>query len=76
MQASWILKATLLQNKNKVISAIKFGFCYLLIICTNGVKTKFIGAPVVGPKKKVIQVSMSLNTNLRGPRQIWVSKIN
>jgi hypothetical protein len=31
---------------------------------TNGVNAKFIGAPIVGPKKKAIWVPKSLVTNL------------
>jgi hypothetical protein len=42
----------------------------------NGVKTKFIGTPIVGPKKKAIWVPKSLVTNLQGPKQVWVPKRN
>ena len=43
---------------------------------TNGVNAKFIGAPIVGPKKKAIWVLKSLVTNLGGPKQVWVPKKN
>jgi hypothetical protein len=45
------------------VSLIKFDSCYLLTKGVNGVKAKFIGAPIVGPKK-VIWVPKSLVTNL------------
>ena len=41
---------------------------------TNGVKAKFIGAPWMGSKKKVIWVPKSLVTNLQGPKQVWLLK--
>jgi len=43
---------------------------------TNGVYAKFIGAPIVGPKKKAIWVPKNLITNLGGPKQVWVPKKN
>ena len=42
----------------------------------NGVKVKFIGTPIVGPKKKAIWVPKTLVTNLQGPKQVWVPKKN
>jgi hypothetical protein len=43
-------------NKNKQlnISSIKFDSCYMLVKGANGVKAKFIGTPIMGPKKKAI----------------------
>ena len=41
---------------------------------TNGVKTKFIGKPWMGSKKKVIWVPKSLVTNLQGHKQVWIPK--
>jgi hypothetical protein len=42
----------------------------------KGVKAKFIGTPIVGPKKKAIWVPKSLVTNLQGPKQKWVPKLH
>jgi hypothetical protein len=36
----------------------------MLVKGANDVKAKFIGTPIVGPKKKVIWVSKTLVTNL------------
>jgi hypothetical protein len=47
------------------VSSIKFDSCYLLTKGANGVKAKFIGASIVGSKKKVIWVPKSLVTNLK-----------
>jgi hypothetical protein len=35
------------------VSSIKFDSCYLLTKGTNGVKAKFVGTSLLGPKKKV-----------------------
>ena len=45
-------------NKNKLpnVSSIKFDSCYMLFKGANGVKAKFIGTPIMGPKKKDIWV--------------------
>ena len=64
------------KNKNANVSSIKFDSCYLLTKGANGVKAKFIGAPIVGSKKKAIWVPKSLVTNLQGPKQVWVPKKN
>jgi hypothetical protein len=40
----------------------------MLIKGANGVKAKFIGAPIVGSKKKAIWVPKTLVTNLQGPK--------
>jgi hypothetical protein len=64
------------KNKNAIGSSIKFDSCYLLTKDVNGVKAKFIGTSILGPKKKVIWVSKSLVTNLQGPKQIWIPKKN
>jgi hypothetical protein len=45
------------------VSSIKFGSCYLLINGTNGVKAKFVGTSLLGPKKKAIWVPKNLVTN-------------
>ena len=42
----------------------------------KGVKAKFVGTPIVGPKKKAIWVPKTLVTNLQGPKQVWVPKKN
>ena len=48
------------------VSSIKLDFFYVLTKGINGVKAKFIGAPWMGSKKKVIWVPKSLITNLQG----------
>jgi hypothetical protein len=53
------------KNKNANVSSIKFDSCYLLTKGVNGVKVKFIGTPIVGPKKKAIWVPKTLITNLQ-----------
>jgi hypothetical protein len=59
-------------NKNKQlnVSLIKFDSCYMIVKGANGVKAKFIGTQIVGPKKKVIWVPKTLVTNLQGPKQV------
>jgi hypothetical protein len=58
------------------VCSIKFDSCYLLTKGTNGVKAKFVGTSLLGPKKKAIWVPKSLVTNLQGPKQVWVPKKN
>ena len=58
------------------VSSIKFDSCYLLTKGDNGVKAKFVGTSMLGPKKKAIWVPKSLVTNLQGPKQVWVPKKN
>jgi hypothetical protein len=36
------------------VSSIKFDSCYMLTKGSNGVKAKFVGTSILGPKKKVI----------------------
>ena len=48
----------------------------MLVKGANGVKAKFIGTPIMGPKKKPIWVPKTLVTNLQGPKQVWVPKKN
>jgi hypothetical protein len=48
----------------------------MLVKDGNGVKAKFIGTPIVSPKKKTIWVPKNLVTNLQGPKQVWVPKKN
>jgi hypothetical protein len=52
------------KNKNANVSSIKFDSCYFLTKGTNGVKAKFVGTSMLGPKKKAICVPKSLVTNL------------
>jgi hypothetical protein len=40
----------------------------MLVKDANGVKAKFIGTPIVSPKKKAIWVPKTLVTNLQGPK--------
>jgi hypothetical protein len=61
-------------NKNKQLNVSSI--CYMLIKGANGVMAKFIGTPIVGPKKKAICVPKTLVTNLQGPKQVWVPKKN
>jgi hypothetical protein len=58
------------RNKQLTISSIKFDSCYMLVKGANGVKDKFIGIPIVVPKKKAIWVPNTLVTNLQGPKQV------
>ena len=72
------LEQSCIKNKNKNnanVSSICFDSCYMLTKGVNGVKAKFIGTPIVGPKK-VIWVPKTLVTNLQGPKQVWVPKKN
>jgi hypothetical protein len=64
------------KNKNVNVSSIKFDSCYLLNKGVNGVKAKFIGTPIVGPKKKAIWVPKSLVTKFQGSKKVWVPKKN
>ena len=63
-----------LNKKKNNAPSICFDSCYLLTKGEKGVKAKFIGTPIVGPKKKSIWVPKSLITNLQGPKQRWVPK--
>ena len=58
------------------VSSIKLDSFYVPTKGINGVKTKFIGKPWMGSKKKVIWVPKNLVTNLQGPKQVWVPKKN
>ena len=43
----------------------------------NGVKAKFIGTPIVGPKKKAIWVPKTLVTTFKDPRKFgYLKRIN
>jgi hypothetical protein len=42
------------KKKNAIVSSIKFDSCYLLTKGANGVKAKFVGISMLGPKKKAI----------------------
>jgi hypothetical protein len=55
-------------QSKKLVNAIPFDSCYVLTNGVKGVKAKFIGTPIVGPKKKAIWVPKSLVTNLQGPK--------
>ena len=48
----------------------------MLVKGVNDVKAKFIGAPIMGSKKKAIWVPKTLVTNLQGPKQVCVPKKN
>lgn len=62
------------QCKNNAIYSSKFDSCYFLTKDINGVKYKFIGAPIVGPNRKAIWVPKNIVTNLGEPKKVWVSK--
>ena len=62
------------KSKNTNVSSIKLDSFYVLTKGANGMKAKFIGTPIVGPKKKAIWVPKTLVTNLQGPKQVWVPK--
>ena len=64
------------KKSQDIVSSIKLDSFYVLTKGANGVKVKFIGAPWMGSKKKAIWVSKSLVTNLQGPMQDWVPKMN
>ena len=63
------------KNKQPNVSSIRFDSCYMLVKGVNGVKVKFIGTPIVGPKK-VFWVPKTLVTNLQEPKQVLVPKKN
>jgi hypothetical protein len=58
------------------VSSTKLDSFYKLTKGTNGVHAKFIDAPWMDSKKKVIWVPKSLITNLHGSKQVWVPKKN
>ena len=64
------------KKKDANVSSIHFDSCYVLTKGVNGVDAKFVGAPIVGSKKKSIWVPKSLVTNFGGPKQVWVPKKN
>jgi hypothetical protein len=59
-------------NKNKQlnVSSINFDSYYMLVKGANGMKTKFIGTPIVCPKKKAIWVPKTMVTNRQGLKQV------
>ena len=64
------------KDKNTNVSSIKLNSFYLLTKGTNNVKTKFIGKPWMGSKKKAIWVPKNLVTNVQGHKQVWIPKRN
>jgi hypothetical protein len=58
------------KNKQPNVSLIRFDSYYILVKGANDVMAKFIGTPIMGPKKKVIWVPKTLVTNLQGPKQV------
>jgi hypothetical protein len=75
-QVGHIEQQCLNKNKNAKVSSIKLDSFYVLTKGTNGVHAKFIGAPWMDSKKKVIWVPKSLVTNFQEPKQVWVPKRN
>jgi hypothetical protein len=55
-------------KKNANVPYIPFYSCYMLTKGEKGVHARFVGTPIVGPKKKVIWVPKNLVTNLQGPK--------
>ena len=53
-----------MKKPNPFVSSITFNSCSMIIKSVNSVKVKYIGAPIVGLKKKTILVSKSLVANL------------
>ena len=53
------------KNKQPNVFSIRFDSCYMLVKGANSVNAKFIGTPIVGPKKKVIWVPKTLVTNIQ-----------
>jgi hypothetical protein len=51
-------------KKNTNVPYIYFDSCYVLTKGEKGVHAKFVGTPIMGPKKKAIWVPKSLVTNL------------
>jgi 3-hydroxyisobutyrate dehydrogenase-like beta-hydroxyacid dehydrogenase len=49
------------QESQANVSSIKFDSCYMLTKRVNGVQAKFIGAPIMGSKKKAIWVPKELH---------------
>ena len=52
-----------IKSKNAIVSSIKINSFYVLTKGTNGVKAKFVGTTMLGPKKKAIWVLKSSVTN-------------
>jgi hypothetical protein len=61
-------------KKNANVPYIPFDSCYVLTKGEKVVHAKFVGIPIVGPKKMAIWVPKSLMTNLQGLKQVWVPK--
>ena len=63
-QVGHVEKKCMNKKSQANVSLIKLDSFYVVTKRTNGVKAKFIGAPWMGSKKKVIWVPKSLVTNL------------
>jgi hypothetical protein len=50
------------------MDCISFDSFYVLTKGEKGVHARFVGTPIVGPKKNAIWVPKSLVTNLQGPK--------
>jgi hypothetical protein len=66
-QVSHIEQKCMNKKSQANVSSIKLDSFYMLTKGTNGVHAKFISAPWMGSKEKVILVPKSLVTNLQGP---------
>ena len=73
---SFAINARKLGTQNNITRTRTNQTMYPQLNLINGVQAKFIGAPIVGSKKKAIWVPKSLVTNLQGPKKVWVPKRN
>jgi hypothetical protein len=62
-------------KENAHAYSIRFDSYYVLTKGEKGVRAKFVGTPKKSPKMKAIWVPKSLVTNLQGPKQKWVPKL-
>jgi hypothetical protein len=56
-------------KKNANVPYIPFDSYYVLTNGEKGVHARFVGTPIVGPKKKAIWVPKNLVTNPKDPRK-------
>jgi hypothetical protein len=65
------------KNKNAKVSSIKFDSFYVLTMGINGVHAKFIGAPWIGSKKKVIRCQRAWLPTSKDPSKCrYLKRIN
>jgi hypothetical protein len=54
--------------KYKNVSSTRFDHCYVLTHNARSVHANFVGTPIVGNKKEVIWLPMTLVTDIQGPK--------